>query len=1045
MAKKTNRKAGHSRERLGPTLHVSEPLDIRWSNEILSFELDARTGSGIASAADRAWELRARSSGRRWPAQLELRPDGIRRLHACANLEPSESLDLELAAAARRDNPFRVETTDSEWSIGNGLIEVRVPRSRMFQAGEAAPSPVLSGRLAGGEWLGRGLVTGHQHLGEMHTELLAAGPVFARWTARIAVGGKNAARFTCTLYRGADFVWIEDESSTDFDLRFEYRLEGPDAPDRLISRGSGEHPQRVEEILYSAPGKIFHVDFNSGWHQMSLSWCGLFRQGRPAMLGVSEMHGGSWRKVGRNRIEVHQGADRSVSVRSPLRGGSKQWALLFSPVEKNLVRESPAPMPPRSHLGETHRKWSELPLQKVLGWHLDWKPPSPKGRLKLFGQERFLDFRRFWSRHPEIVKVFESHAKPFLEGDEGQIHCHEANALAADHLLNGNPESLRRAKKGMLRTLRASFAAARDYGYHRLIIFDGRSMKLDLQTFDILDALGHVTDEERQDVCRMTAFLAHCFRDRDYFPFELNMLERADEQSWAPDLWNEIGDALCPPNFMTEYITSFGMAGCLFPEHPDAALWREDAARLYLQQLERHYFDGGAYCESINYHHHNQIMTVQLALALRENDATDFFQHPRFRDQFGFWVDIMTPPILRNAFGMAFHSDGNSPDAGAERLRMIPSNGNSGRDCSDFPVPAELAMAAAVLRESHPAASRRLQRAWREGGRLCLNHGNVTSFLLVADPGLPEADALPQESRLLHGLGVTLRGGRGGPDEVYALVKCGWATHHNCKDEGGFCLWAYGVPLSSDQGYHYDDLDGNRYGGSMTRLHNCVTFDRKTTAHLGQETAFPPERFVSTDLADLLVAYLPIEYLMDLPERSYLDLVPCERIEYRRFLVFVKPHYFVIYDHIPRNVYTAQWYLHCQAKSVAIDGPSVRFEGNWGVDLEARWFLPATPRIRAGQFGVQRHAVVEQAGPRDFFAWVAPVRPGMKFDVRRGGAANVLHVAGPGYEDTIFLAPSSLAWSGQGIEFEGRAGVVRRARGRIETALLDGTVLRSSP
>lgn len=1040
MAKKQKSRRVPPKSSKAIRFQISDPLGIRWENEVVTLELDRAGQKLLAAEEGHSWQLRD-GSGRGWPAQLEMREGGDPAVHACIDLEAGETLELTLEKPKSPDRTFQVTRDDQEWRIANGLIEVRVPNSQPFQGGQIPP-PVLSGRIAGGDWFGQGCITGSTYVGEIHTELLVEGPVFARWTHRVSLGGKTAAHFVCTLYRGADFVWIEDESSTDFAIFFEYVLSGKNAPDRLVSRGAGEHPQRVTEILYARAGKIFQVDFNSGWHQMSQSWCGLFCKDASTMLGVMELRGGSWRKVGRNRIEVHESLSRSVTLRAPLRGGAKQWALMFSPVEKNLVKESPPPMPPRTHLGHTHKKWSELPLQKVLEWHLEWKPPSPRGRLRLFGQDRLAKCRAFWSRYPEIVRVFLEHARPALEADEGKLRSHEGNALVSHFLLAGDSQNLRRAKIGMIQSLRASFSAARDYGYHRLIIFDGRAMKMDLQTFDLLDALGQISDAERQEVCRMTAFLAHCFRDRDYFPFELNMLERADEQSWSPDLWNEIGDCLCPPNFMTEFITSFGLAGCLFPDHPGAALWREDAVRLYTKQLERHYYDGGAYIESINYHNHNQTMTVQMALALQENGVSDFFTHPRFRDQFGYWVAIMTPPVIRNEAGMAMHGPTNSPDAGASRLRMIPSNGNTGHDCSDFPVPAELAMAAAVYQKSDPEYSQRLMRAWREGGRLCLNHLNITSFLLVADPGLPEANALPQESQVIHGLGATLRGDHGHPDEVYLLVKCGWATHHNCKDEGGFCIWAYGAPVSSDQGYHYDELDGKRYGASMTRLHNSVTFDRKTTALLGQETAFPPERFVSTDLADLLVAYLPIESLMETPERSYLELVPCQHIEYRRFLLFVKPHYLVVYDNVAQNVYTTQWYLHCQSKSVAIDGPSIRFEGNWGIDLQAQLFLPAEPSIRPGQFGVQRHVVVEQAGPRDFFAWVAPVKPGMTFEVRQADHPNVLHITGPSYEDTVILAPSALSYRDRGVEFQGRAGVIRRAGRRTHMVLLDGSVLK---
>ena len=529
-----------------PAFTVAEPLGCHWQNEIVSFEAEALsalpplTGEEPPSSRTPAYEFHD-ESGRVWPAQVELKEGTRPVLYTCIDLEPHETLQLTLVEAEECENPLAVVSAGRVLGIHNEHLDVRVPATQSFQAGPI-PGPVVSGRMAGGEWIGQGGLIGARHVGRINTEILARGPVFARWRIRYAIGGKTAATFLCTLYRGADFVWLEEESSTDFDLFFEYVLEGDDAPDVLLSHGAGEHPQRTRRIGYTTNGKIFHIDSNSGWHQLSHSWCGLYRHEHPTMLGVLEMRGGSWRQVGRNRIEVHEDASRRVTARSPLRGGTKQWALMFSPVEKNLVDEQGDPR--RSHLGSTHKKWSELPLSKVLNWHLDWRPPAPNGPLRLFGRQRLPEVGEFWAGHSEIARVFRNNAEGYLECDEGQLTAYQANSLMADLLLTGNVESARRAKIGMLRSLRTAFANARDGGYHQLIIFDGRSLKLDLQTFDLLDALGYISDNERGEICRITAFLAHCFQDRDYFPFELNMLERADEQSWAPALWDEMGDTL---------------------------------------------------------------------------------------------------------------------------------------------------------------------------------------------------------------------------------------------------------------------------------------------------------------------------------------------------------------------------------------------------------------------------------------------------------------------------------------------------------------------
>jgi len=71
-------------------------------------------------------------------------------------------------------------------------------------------------------------------------------------------------------------------------------------------------------------------------------------------------------------------------------------------------------------------------------------------------------------------------------------------------------------------------------------------------------------------------------------------------------------------------------------------------------------------------------------------------------------------------------------------------------------------------------------------------------------------------------------------------------------------------------------------------------------------------------------------------------------------------------------------------------------------------------------------------------SWIAPVRPGIEFQVRRGEMVNVLHIDGPGYSDTVLLSPTPLTYEGEGVRFEGRVGVVRRTRGDVQAMLLDG-------
>jgi len=1018
---------------------VREQCGRAWSDELLSFSINWQPGE--------QQNVPLQFSTANGPVTTQItdvvyHPDGslARATAWCrVSLTPDETVTLRLAEGQLDTSaplPYWRESSDRLIEAGNGRCAVQIPRSGSYACANA-PGPILAVRVGDGEWIGRGALHASQDV-LVTTELLAQGPLFLRWRSSFRYERITLATFECTLYTGEDFIHIREKSSRDSDLVLNFDLFPNFAPDRWTCYGGGErNRQAMIEIDYARPETITTVDFNSGHQQMSLTWFGVYHEGRQECIGVVELNGQTWTNVSVNRLHLVAAPPESLLISTPLQGGVKEWALACSSLADNIQAPgSTAPI----RLCLIHQRYSGFPLQKIKDWVLDWEADQEARPFLQCESAGIVRVRQHVQETPELLQAYQHWTEIVDHGES--ITISHASTLATLWIALGEERYAREAVAALEKEIRTSIETCwAEGGMIRLIIFHGRSMKMWLQAYDVLMAGGFIDEAHDRAFRRDFAFLAYCFADAEFFPKQYNLADHNDPDSFYYGMGQTIGDAVCPPNFHTEYFTTYGMMGCCFRTHPQAAEWRREAAQLMERQLEVHFYDSGCYCESPNYHSHVFTMINQFALALRRCGGPDLYQHPRFKAQFDYFTQMQTPPILMNEAARRFITPAKFLDPDRERYAMLPSNGNTGSDCSDMPLPVELAIGGVVYRDTDPALSARCMTTWRRAGRPIANAHDDLSFLLLADLNLAGAEQLELRSALLTGSYATFRGNPETADEVYVLTKNGTATHHNCFDEGGFTIWAYGSPLASDYGYHAVH-DGRRSGTTATWQHNCVEFDEKSSGYLGIEQTSPPEKWVSTELADLLVSYIPITNFRA-PGMLYTDQVPATRIEYRRYTLFVKPHYLLVLDSILSCPYTHRWWLHAQADDIHIDGPKVRFTGTYGVDLLAHFITPAAPQLETGEWGVMQHIAARQAQAHDWRVFVAPARPGQDFTVSHRENGRIVRVETPDYCDTIFLAHYPFHFTDAQTAFYGKAGVIRRDENGhvLESVLLDGEQL----
>ena len=517
---------------------IAEPIGREWTDELICIPLPAPAAVHVVNAA----------TGAPLPSQASATPPCV---YARVSLRPGERLNLhvEPAAAPGRQSPFTIDHSPSAIAIANDRLAVEIPVSGPFDPGEA-PGPVLRlRRTADAAWLGQGVWGPSDFTGRVETTILDRGPLFARWLTRYIVGGEEWARYECRLLAGEDFVWVRDATRLAAGRSFRFRLAGQDAPSEWFTLGGGEQASVARGPMTAPPPRrgrertdeFVHVDFHSGHFQMSYSWAGFLCGG--TAVGVCELNGGHWQIPGRNRILAMCRGD-GIELRFPADGGAKEFALTCG------APQDYAPAAGLSRFCHLRRKHSDVPLDKVRHWVTDWALAAP-GRPILYpagSAERWEAKLKAW---PELAAAYRRLAA-------------EKNLPAAAHLplyLMTDDDGGQRLMDMIERCLDEAVAHVMDNGYQRLIIFDGRMLKVCLEAIDVLRWRGELDEAAARSIARRVAFAAYCFADPNFWPWDSVMRHRDDPRSMGGDYWDDIGPNICPPNFTTEYHTSFALAG----------------------------------------------------------------------------------------------------------------------------------------------------------------------------------------------------------------------------------------------------------------------------------------------------------------------------------------------------------------------------------------------------------------------------------------------------------------------------------------------------
>ncbi|MDQ3686797.1 MAG: heparinase II/III family protein [Acidobacteriota bacterium] len=255
-------------------------------------------------------------------------------------------------------------------------------------------------------------------------------------------------------------------------------------------------------------------------------------------------------------------------------------------------------------------------------------------------------------------------------------------------------------------------------------------------------------------------------------------------------------------------------------------------------------------------------------------------------------------PSVERVFGVDYFDKTHVTDSFIYSLYTLAQPTSESLDMGDTHPPSARTIAPFVARSKDPALR------WYYG---MFDHSSIIDFIFFDDSITPRPPALPA-SRVFPEKGNAVFRTGWGPNDCLLLYRAGPNFNHNHADQGSFLLTAFGETLVTEAGWS-DYYKDPYYATFFTQAagHNTVLLDGNPES---QSIADTPQ-FAALDKYPRIIDFVTSEFYDALG--SELSAVYRNRLDrYVRRVVFVKPHYFVIYDDLAARgaPATFDWLLH---------------------------------------------------------------------------------------------------------------------------------------
>lgn len=988
------------------TFTLKEYLGENWTQERVSFPVTLPKSMKTDALAVRD------AYGVVLPAQYTFLGDGKGTVSFITDLSAKAQRAFTLIPAPGKPNSdLYMKKVGDNIELGTSRIAVRCPLTAPIPPTGAAaadiPAPVLAVRVGNSPWIGAGKLASPLKVTMLAGFVIQQGPVSIKYKLTYTFDGGKTYTITLEALAGQDVILVNETSNVNDDAKYLEGIRPAGAPQgnfvmyaygkRLYEGGSywtfslddGLTPNRLAwqptgnvwgaKSADGEPAGTFPKPAETGpivvlnpthgeWWMNCSQWVGAYKNDAQPFLALLALNAGAWKTPHENAIVLENDAAGKLRALLPINTGARAWALYAS--TKDAATALPAdPEPPGEeypglqyvrppHLATT--KYGLLPLDTVKDWTFDF--PDPPGTVfpHVFSQaadlpairQRIADTPSLNANVQKLKAVWDAYRRT---NDPNyplyQMRRMYPRGLDNIYLATGDDEYAKAMAALLLDRLHYYVHQTKagvgvtgyrwSHGYGMFHLTTGM-LPFSLKEADLALGSPGVTPEQKKEIRALMAFWGELFASRDYAPPGYN---HGNTDMWA------------------SYAATLGAFGCLLNGHPKAKAWADVAIREIDHALASRWHLPD-YTQDEWYGELTLDMCTWSAIMLKQAGYHDFFTDQRYRDGLDFYGKLLTPPDPRHG------------NAGS----IVPFGNGQGQ----WNRSASWALAAAAAKKDDPEFAGRMMWYWERAGKPgTLKFGDRDDFgwasLGWIDPTITAKN--PELSSLwLKDWGIIFRNGCGTPRETFMALQMGKpAGLGGYNAEGGFHLYAQGMPLSLIFGIRSYDVSQHKGAGNLTEqrwMANRPSFDFRSEQQGGTGKVVEWAPSSSADYAcgewtfSHLVAFCnpyPREgddkLILSKPRWEPAGLQPnmpnpsenVKPITWRRQVLFVKdpdpagPNYFVIRD-TAKTAVPWDWSVWCLSSDEQMKDGAAAFTGKFGVDLDV---IPLTPNaeIVTGAYG----------------------------------------------------------------------------------------------
>ena len=650
------------------------------------------------------------------------------------------------------------------------MIEVANEKTgiRLYTKSEALQrGPIAGVKLVSGKWIGAGELKWPAAPIDFQTTVRTDGPVFVDVESAYKSSSGDFWKLRFRVIAGEPVILVDEEFSGQANAYYQFNPDKNFESDCLLWRAGPTPTTSLWENL--ADKHPFTLEPWLRWGEPRHgTWLAFYGDKGPDLLTIGARDPSNWVEPGKTTWKYAIDVTSDRTMRFQLRGFKRNWMFIALSKEDALQnRKDSAPLPQQYII-----KYSDLPLNRIKDWTLEWTGQMAHPRLLVTGRE--LDELR------AHFKVDTNRLSRLRRNDPNVALLDDYIAYT---LATQDAELTRRLVKFALTQLQSAVdlyvletkfpTQGSDPPRH----YDQVTMAVN--AIDSILRPDVLSPAELQLARSQLAFLGYTIANPSVF---------SPERGFSAN-----------PNMRTTTRCLLGMIACLIPDHPQAKDWAEMGIREMAKELEKWTGPNGGWLEAPHYLTVSMDAIVPFAIALRQTTFADqdWTLHPKLRDAIRWLACISTPP-----------------DPRLNGQRHMPEIGNTylgERTCL-------AGWLARIWKEKDPEFARQMQWAWKEQGffgqpGIGGAYPSATGYSwLMFDRSIP-AQPPHWQSEWFPECGVVMHAHFPSDCETYLYVIAGKLHDHYDYDEGSFILWGKGKPLCEDFGY---------YGRAPAADHNRV-------------------------------------------------------------------------------------------------------------------------------------------------------------------------------------------------------------------------------